>query len=103
MAKPVTLVTFVLPTPLHNLVGGGLVQVFAVAETEESLPTLGSALDTLRRTHPRLEERIRDEHGEIRRHINVFVSGDNVRNCGGLRCPVGPGAEVYVLPGLPAG
>lgn len=101
MAKPVTLVTFVLPSALRHWVGEHtLVRVFAVAASAEDIPRLGAALDTLRRTHPSLEGRLRDEYGHIRRHISMFVCGENARRLGGLECALPPGAEVYVLPAL---
>ncbi|NUR89214.1 MAG: molybdopterin synthase sulfur carrier subunit [Nonomuraea sp.] len=101
MAKPVTMVVFVLPSSLRHWVSGQTeVKVFAVGADQSTPPTLGSALDTLRRTHPRLEERLRDDYGEIRRHINMIVCGENARGLGSLDCMLPPGAEVYVLPAL---
>ncbi|WP_062347699.1 hypothetical protein [Herbidospora yilanensis] len=100
-ARPVTLVTFVLPTTLRHWIGDDTqVRVFAVAPGESETPTLGGALDTLRRTHPDLEGRLRDEYGVLRRHIGIFVCGENARRLGGLDCELPPGAEVYVLPAL---
>ncbi|GAA1507678.1 hypothetical protein GCM10009677_45410 [Sphaerisporangium rubeum] len=101
MAKPVTLVTFVLPSMLGHWGSGTTeVRVFAVADSAESSPTLGAALHTLRRTHPTLERRLCDEFGGIRRHISMFVCGENARRLGGLSCALPPGAEVYVVPAL---
>ncbi|WP_214316569.1 hypothetical protein [Nonomuraea sediminis] len=101
MAKPVTLVVFVLPSSLRHWVSGETeVKVFAVGADHETPPTLGSALDTLRRTHPRLEERLRDDYGRIRRHINMIICGENARGLGSLDCALPPAAEVYVLPAL---
>ncbi|GII58042.1 hypothetical protein Pth03_64310 [Planotetraspora thailandica] len=101
MAGPVTLVTFVVPPALRRCIGDRAeVRVFAVAPSGEDVPTLGAALDTLRRTHPSLEERLRDENGHIRRHISMFVCGENARTLGGLSCGLPPGAEVYVMPSL---
>ncbi|GAA0427604.1 hypothetical protein Acor_37860 [Acrocarpospora corrugata] len=101
MARPVTLVTFVLPSTLRHWIGHQTeVKVFAVAASDDDLPTLGGALDTLRRTHPSLEEHLRDEYGSLRRHIGIFVCGENARRIGGLDCALPPGAEVYVLPAL---
>ncbi|GLW06560.1 molybdopterin synthase sulfur carrier subunit [Microtetraspora sp. NBRC 13810] len=101
MTRPVTLVTFVLPSTLRRWVSGASeVRVFAVAPAEDADPTLGSALDRLRRSHPLLERRLRDDHGGIRRHITMFVCGENARRLGGLECALPPGAEVYVLPAL---
>ena|SRR5437868_14726846 len=101
MAKPVTMVVFVLPSTFRRWVSGeSQIRVFAIGADSDSPPTLGSALDTLRRTHPSLEERLRDDFGRIRRHINMFVCGENAQGLGGLDCALPPGAEVYVLPGL---
>ncbi|MFI7446192.1 molybdopterin synthase sulfur carrier subunit [Nonomuraea sp. NPDC049714] len=101
MAKSVMMVVFVLPSSLRRWVSGRTeVKVFAVGADRDSPPTLGSALDMLRRTHPLLEERIRDEYGRIRRHISMIVCGENSRGLGGLDCAMPPGAEVYVLPAL---
>ncbi|MEU4833584.1 hypothetical protein [Streptosporangium sp. NPDC023615] len=104
MARPVTLVTFVLPAPLRHWAGEtsgpSEIRVFAVADREDGHPTLGSALDTLRRVHPALEQRLRDDYGGIRRHITMFVCGENARHLGGLDCELPPGAEIFVLPAL---
>ncbi|MEU8245623.1 hypothetical protein [Nonomuraea sp. NPDC048916] len=101
MAKPVTMVVFVLPGSLRRWVSGrSEVKVFAVGADTETPPTLGSALDTLRRTHPLLEERLRDEYGRIRRHISMIISGEDARGLGSLDCALPPGAEVYVMPTL---
>lgn len=95
------MVVFVLPSSLRRWVSGRQeVAVFAVGDDRDSPPTLRSALDMLRRTHPMLEERLRDEYGRIRRHISMFVCGENSRGLGGLDCAMPPGAEVYVLPAL---
>ncbi|MFD1537130.1 hypothetical protein [Nonomuraea guangzhouensis] len=101
MAKNVMMVVFVLPNSLRRWVSGNSeVKVFAVAAEQDAPPTLGSALDMLRRTHPLLEERLRDDCGRIRRHIHMIVCGENARGLGGLDCALPPGAEVYVMPAL---
>ncbi|MEU7745294.1 hypothetical protein [Nonomuraea sp. NPDC049158] len=101
MAKNVMMVVFVLPSSLRRWVSGDSeVKVFAVAADQHTPPTLGSALDMLRRTHPLLEERLRDDYGRIRRHINMIVCGENARGLGSLDCALPPGAEVYVMPAL---
>jgi molybdopterin synthase sulfur carrier subunit len=101
MAKPVTLVTFVLPSTLRHWAAGQTeVKVFAVAAAGEEVPTLGSALDGLRRVRPELEQRLRDEYGDIRRHISMFVCGEHAGRLGGLDCALPPAAEIYILPAL---
>ncbi|MFD1930297.1 MULTISPECIES: hypothetical protein [Nonomuraea] len=98
MAKPAMLVVFVLPSALRHWVSGQAeVKVFAVGPDHDTPPTLGSALDTLRRTHPSLEERLRDDYGRIKSHISMFVCGENTQGLGGLDYALPPGAEVYVM------
>jgi molybdopterin converting factor small subunit len=50
-----------------------------------------------------LGRRIRDETGQVRRFVNVYVDGDDVRFNGGLATPVRDGAEVQVLPSVAGG
>lgn len=101
MARPVTLVTFVLPSALGGWAGEVVeVRVFAVADRENSPPTLGSALDGLRRAHPSLERRIRDDQGCVRPYLSVFVCGEDARGLGGLACALPPSTRVHILPAL---
>jgi sulfur-carrier protein len=65
--------------------------------------TVGDLLDALGQRHPALERRIRDEHGQLRRFVNLYVDGDDVRGSGGVAAPVGPQAEVLVLPSIAGG
>ncbi|WP_231929888.1 MoaD/ThiS family protein [Micromonospora inositola] len=60
-------------------------------------------LDELAGAWPRLARRIRDERGELRRYVNVYVDGEDCRHVGGLDTPVGDGAEVQVLPSVAGG
>ena len=52
---------------------------------------------------PRLARRLRDEQGQLRRYVNVYVDGEECRLTGGLDAPVGDGAEVQVLPSIAGG
>jgi molybdopterin converting factor small subunit len=65
--------------------------------------TLGEVLDRLADTAPALTRRIRDEQGELRRFVNVYIDGADARRCGGLSAPVAAGAEVLVLPSVAGG
>ena len=56
-----------------------------------------------RPTWPRLGVRMRDETGALRRHVNVFVDGEDVRRGAGLDTPVDGGAVVHVLPAVSGG
>jgi molybdopterin converting factor small subunit len=72
-------------------------------ELDPSPATVGELLDVLERDHPRLCRRLRDETGALRRHVNVFVDGENVRSVAGLETPLATAGEVQVLPSVAGG
>jgi molybdopterin converting factor small subunit len=65
--------------------------------------TLGTVLDEVGERWPRLERRIRDERGQLRRYVNVYVDGDDCRHLAGMATPVSDGAEIQVLPSVAGG
>jgi len=65
--------------------------------------TLRAVLDEVTRRWPRLARRIRDEQGQIRRYVNVYVDGADHRHSGGLDTPVPAGAQVQVVPSVAGG
>ena len=91
-------VQVVLPGVLAALAGGE--KHLAVEPKGE---TLGDVLDVLAADHPLLGRRIRDETGQVRRFVNVYVDGDDVRFQEGIATPVRDGAEVQVLPSVAGG
>ncbi|MEU7844954.1 ubiquitin-like small modifier protein 1 [Micromonospora sp. NPDC049114] len=91
------MVTVLLPGPLRGEAGG------ASRLSVDACGTLGAVLDELAADHPRLARRIRDERGELRRYVNVYVDGEDCRHSGGLATPVGKGAQVQVLPSVAGG
>ena len=44
-----------------------------------------------------------DERGRVRRHVNIFVGKQMIRDRGGLTDPVAPGDEVHILQALSGG
>ncbi len=50
-----------------------------------------------------MRERICEPDGTIRRFVNVFVNGDNVRDRDGVRTPLHPGDEVGIIPAMAGG
>ena len=69
----------------------------------ETAGTLGGVLDALGAKWPRLARRIRDEQGELRRYVNVYVDGEDCRRLAGLATPVADGAEIQVIPSVAGG
>ena len=91
-------VEVLLPGALAPLAGGS-----RRLELEPGGGTLGDVLDRLAADHPLLGRRIRDETGAVRRFVNVYVDGDDVRFEGGLATTVRDGAVVQVLPSVAGG
>ena len=91
-------VEVVLPGVLADLAGGS-----KHLEVDPHGGTLADLLDALAAVHPLLGRRIRDESGALRRFVNVYVDGDDVRFADGLDAPVPDGAVVQVLPSVAGG
>jgi molybdopterin converting factor small subunit len=91
-------VQVLLPGVLASLAGGA-----RHVDVEPAGGTLADLLDALGTEHPMLCRRIRDETGQVRRFVNVYVDGDDVRFQGGLSTPVRDGSEVQVLPSVAGG
>ncbi len=86
----------VLPAPLRSLAGGA-------GQVECEGATLRAVLDDLAARWPVLERRLRDERGQLRPHVLVFVDGAGVRGAGEQETPVRDGAEVFVAPAVSGG
>jgi molybdopterin converting factor small subunit len=65
--------------------------------------TAAEVIETLAREFPGLRDRVLDEQGELRRHVNVFVDGENARFLGGLSAPVAADSEIWIHPALSGG
>ena len=86
----------VIPAQLRPLAGGR-------GEVEAEGATLRAVLDDLASRLPALERRLRDERGELRQHVLVFVDGTGVRGGAELDAPVREGGEVFVAPAVSGG
>ena len=84
-----------IPAPLRPIVGG--------ASSVECAPgTVRELIDQLESQHPGFRERIMDG-GELRRFVNVFVAGDDVRFGDGIETAVTDGQDVTILPAVAGG
>lgn len=92
-------VEVVLPTVLRELADGRDSLAVDVGEGAD----VDTVLDRLDAAYPVLGRRLRDEAGGIRRHVNVFVDGDEVRTRGGGSVSVPDGSVVLVLPSVAGG
>jgi molybdopterin synthase sulfur carrier subunit len=88
-------VTVKIPTQLRSLTGNE-------AETTVEGATVGAALDALYDRYDGLRDRI-TEDGELRRFVNVYVGGEDIRFGDGLDTPVSEGDEITILPAVAGG
>jgi len=88
-------VTVKIPTQLRAATGGQ-------AEIEVSGSTVGEVLDAVFEEHGELRDRITQD-GDLRRFVNVYVGGEDIRFQQGLDTEIADGAEVTILPAVAGG
>ncbi len=89
-------VTVKIPTQLRSVTGGD-------AETQvEEAGTVGEVLDGLYDRYDGLRDRIAED-GDLRRFVNVYVSGEDIRFQDGLETQLADGDEVTILPAVAGG
>ncbi len=92
-------VTVLIPTLLRPYVGGR-------SEVSLSVPDGGdvaSLLDGLGEGRPLLDQRIREETGSLRRYVNIYVDGEDVRRLEGLATAIPAGATVMIIQSVAGG
>ena len=89
-------VTVRIPTPLRKLT-----QDQDIVTGDGG--TLIACIDGLEASFPGLKERLLDETGELRRFVNVYVNGEDVRFQDGVSTPLKAGDEVSIVPAVAGG
>jgi sulfur-carrier protein len=85
-----------IPTPLRKLTGGA--ESVAASGT-----TIAAIMQDLESRHPGLKERICDDNGKVRRFVNVYVNGDDIRFLDNLETAVKEGDEISIVPAIAGG
>jgi MoaD family protein len=88
-------VTVKIPTQLRSATDGE-------STTTVDGRTVGEVLDALYSRFGELRSRIAEDGG-LRRFVNVYVGGDDIRFLDGLDTPVADGDEVTILPAVAGG
>jgi molybdopterin converting factor small subunit len=91
-------VVFHIPGPLR-LFSGGLSSV----QIDVSPATLQDALEMLFKSCPGIRDRLVNEEGHLRDHINIFVGSEDIRYTGDFSTPLHPGDEISILPAISGG
>lgn len=94
-AEAATITVFV-PGLLRDRCGGA-------ARLALTAPSVRAALEELEALYPALYRSICDETGAVRRHVNLFVNADNIRDLDGLETALAGGDELIILPAVSGG
>jgi molybdopterin synthase sulfur carrier subunit len=68
-----------------------------------SAHTVRAALEDLERSQSALYRNVCDETGKVRKHLNVYVNSDNMRDLDGVDTPLTAGDVVTILPAVSGG
>jgi sulfur-carrier protein len=88
-------VTVKIPAQLRTLTGNE-------AEAEVEGASVAEALEAVYARYDGLRDRI-TENGELRRFVNVYVGGEDIRFGDGLETSVNDGDEITILPAVAGG
>ncbi|MDE1171083.1 MAG: MoaD/ThiS family protein [Verrucomicrobium sp.] len=91
MSIPVT-----IPTPLRNLT-----QNRETVDAEGD--TIGDLLSSLESQFPGIGERLLDAEGNVRRFVNIYVNGEDIRFLQEKATAVKPGDEISIVPAIAGG
>lgn len=85
-----------IPQPLRGLTG-------EKASVTAGGATLSQLIIELEATYPGMRARLLDDVGEIRRFVNIYVNGEDVRFLEGVETPLGQDDEVSIVPAVAGG
>ncbi len=85
-----------IPTPLRNLTKGA-------GEVEIEGANINTLIENLDKQYPGIKGRLLDESNNLRRFVNIYVNGDDVRFLKGLDTGVRDGDNVSIVPAIAGG
>lgn len=85
-----------IPTPLRRFTGGS-------EEVAAAGGTVGTVVDDLERQYAGIKERLCDDQGQVRRFVNIYVNGDDIRFLSNLDTELKDGDEVSIVPAIAGG
>ena len=89
-------VTVYIPTPFRRATGNR-------DRIEAKARDIGGVLDELEGAFQGLRGLIRNEQGELHRHVNIYVNNRAIDDLSGFATPVRDGDEVSIIPALAGG
>ena len=89
-------VTIEIPTAFRRFTDGA-------PKVDCSAATVAEVLDQLTSRFPALSRHVRDESGQIRQFLNIYVNEEDIRFLGGEACAVKAGDKVLLVPSIAGG
>jgi molybdopterin synthase sulfur carrier subunit len=85
-----------VPTPLRKFTQGA-------DEVNAQGNNIRSIVEDLEKNYPGIKERICDETGKVRRFVNVYVNGDDIRFLQNLETSLKEGDNISIVPAIAGG
>jgi molybdopterin converting factor small subunit len=92
----ITMATIYIPTPLRQFTN----KKSQIVLSAKNISSLFSALED---SCPGFKNQLYNSDGTIKRYINVFVNGKDIRNLAGEQTPVEDRDEIYIVPAMAGG
>jgi molybdopterin synthase sulfur carrier subunit len=89
-------VTVLIPQPLRGLTANQ-------SKVKSNGANLAACIADLETNFPGMRERLMDDVGQIRRFVNIYINGDDVRFADGLETSLKDGDEVSIVPAVAGG
>ncbi len=85
-----------IPAPLRSVTDGQ-------SEVSVGASNVDQVLVELEGRFPQIRQRLRDDEGALRRFVNLYVNGEDVRFLQGLETGLKEGDEVSIIPAVAGG
>jgi molybdopterin synthase sulfur carrier subunit len=89
-------ITIEIPTTFRRFTEG-------VPKVESGATTVAEALNELTTKFPALSRHVRDDQGQIRQFLNVYLNEEDIRFLGGEGCSLKDGDRVLLVPSIAGG
>jgi len=85
-----------IPAPLRKLTGGE-------AEVEGSGNTIQELVTNLDKNYPGIKERLYDEEGKLRKFVNIYVNGQDLRFLKDIETEINDRDVISIVPAVAGG
>jgi sulfur-carrier protein len=85
-----------VPTPLRRFTAGA-------GEVPAAGDSVKAVIEDLEQRHPGMRERLLDEKGEVRRFVNIYLNGNDIRFLNQLNSAVKEGDDISIVPAIAGG